>query len=186
MFEGSVTFILDKARKYANTLEDYKEQKEFLFDVLGSLNPKQTKELEEIYNSLDEKRKKKFIKNCISVDENGLLITNNGLYLRWEPFSADWHLKDNILKVYEKYPDIFTPYHIFVPKKNWGRDIYIGDDYVGYQYILCLKQSGISGFSVRGSGSINEESLPDKSNNNKIGKDWKSSKPIKFNESCWL
>ena len=48
--------------------------------------------------------------------------------------------------------------------------------------MLVLKQSGKSGFSVRGSGSINEESLPEKDNNNKTSKSWKSSKPVRFGE----
>ena len=64
------------------------------------------------------------------MDENGLLRTDNGLYCRWEPFNEEWKLRDSILTIYEKYPDIFKPYHIFSPKPNWGRDIYIGDDYV--------------------------------------------------------
>ena len=168
MQEGSVSFILDITRKHSLSLNDYNEAKEFMFEILGYLNPKQTKDLEKIYDSLDEKKKRKFISNCISVDKNGLLITSNGLYVRWEPFNQEWTLRDAILKIYEKYPDIYKPYHIFMPKPKWGRDIYIGDDYIGYMYILALKQSGQGGFSVRGSGSINEESLPDKSNSNKL------------------
>ena len=182
MFEGSVTFILDITRKHAATLDNYDEKKDFIFDILRILNPKQTKDLEDIYNSLSDKKKKKFIDNCISLDENGLLRTDNGLYCRWEPFNEEWKLRDSILKIYEKYPDIFKPYHIFSPKPNWGRDIYIGDDYVGYQYIMMLKQSGNSGFSVRSSGSINEESLPEKNNNNKTSRYHCSTKPIKFGE----
>ena len=71
-----------------------------------------------------------------------------------------------------------APYHIFVPKPKWGRDIYIGQDYIGYQYIMMLKQSGKKGFSVRSAGAISDESLPEKSNSNKTKKAWKSEKPI--------
>lgn len=178
MFEGSVTFLLDKTRKHALTLETREEQKEFMFDVLRMLNPKQTKEVEDIYNGLSEHSKDKFIQDCISIDRNGLLITSNGLYVRWEAFDPDGSLRDKIISVYEKYPEIMAPYHIFMPKPKWGRDIYIGDDYVGYQMIMDLKQSGEKGFSVRSAGAISDESLPEKSNGNRNGSESHSSKPI--------
>lgn len=178
LFEGSISFILDRVRKHALTLPTMEEQKEFMFDVLRILNPTETKELEDIYDGLSDYKKKKFIQDCISVDQNGLLMTNNGLFMRWEPFNDQWTLRDAILKVYEKYGDIIKPYHVFVPKPKWGRDIYVGDDYVGYQYIMMLKQSGEKGFSVRSAGAISDEGLPDKTNANKIGKNWHSEKPI--------
>lgn len=182
MTEGSTTFQLDRARKHAATLETQEEQKEFLFDVLSILNPKQGKEVEELYDSLSDRDKKKFIEDCISINRDGTLMTNNGMYLRWEAFNTDFSLRDQIIKVYEKYGDIMKPYHIFVPKPKWGRDIYIGQDYVGYQYIMMLKQSGEKGFSVRSAGAISDESLPEKSHDNKIGKLWHSEKPIRFGE----
>lgn len=182
MTEGSTTFQLDRARKHAATLETQDEQKEFLFDVLSILNPKQGKEVEELYDSLSDRDKKKFIEDCISINRDGTLMTNNGMYLRWEAFNTDFSLRDQIIKVYEKYGDIMKPYHIFVPKPKWGRDIYIGQDYVGYQYIMMLKQSGEKGFSVRSAGAISDESLPEKSHDNKIGKLWHSEKPIRFGE----
>ena len=180
--EGSVTFILDRARKHALTLDDYNEAKEFLFDILKILNPKEHDEVVKVYESLSEKEKKNFIKDCISVDSDGLLITNNGMYLRWEAFDDKFILRDAIIEIYKKYGDIIKPYHIFVPKPKWGRDIYIGDDCVGYQYMLMLKQSGDKGFSVRSAGSISDESLPEKSHDNKAGKAPFSSKPIRFGE----
>lgn len=181
MFEGSVTFILDKTRKHALTLGSREEQKDFMFDVLRMLNPKQTEELEDIYNGLTEHEKNNFIKDCISVDRNGLLITNNGLYTRWEAFNKDYTLRDAILKIYEKYGDILKPYNIFVPKPKWGRDIYIGQDYVGYQSIMMLKQSGEKGFSVRSAGAVSDEGLPEKSSGNRNGSENHSSKPINLN-----
>ena len=128
--------------------------------------------------TLSEFKKNNFIKDCISIDKNGLLITNNGLYSRWDAFDDEHLLRDAIIKIYEKYPDIMTPYHIFVPKPKWGRDIYIGQDYVGYQYIDMLKQSGEKGFSVRSAGAISDESLPEKSNGNRTSRENHSSKPI--------
>lgn len=182
MFEGSISFILDRTRKYALTLSDYKEQKEFMFNILRILNPIQTKELEKIYDGLSEYAKKKFVQDCISIDRDGLLMTSNGLYVRWEAFNDKWTLRDAIIEVYEKYGDIIKPYHVFVPKPKWGRDIYIGDDCVGYQYMMMLKQSGEKGFSVRSASAISDEALPDKSSGNKASKEWHSSKPIRFGE----
>lgn len=182
MYEGSITFILDKARKHAATLETLEEQHDFLFDVLRLLNPRQAEELDHLWDTLSGSDRKRFIKNCISLNYDGTLMTNNGLYCRWEPFNESWTLRDAIISVYKKYPDIFTPYDIFMPKRKWGRDIYLGKDNVGYQYIMMLKQSGEKGFSVRSAGSISDESLPEKSNDSKSSKNWHSSKPIRFGE----
>ena len=182
MIEGSVTFIIDIARKHAATLDTIEEKKEFIFDILNMLNPRQTAELEDIYKTLSDSDRRRFIEDCISLNRDGTLRTDNGFYCRWEPFNDQWFLRDSIIAIYNKYPDIFTPYHIFVPKKKWGRDIYIGQDYIGYQYIMMLKQSGEKGFSVRSAGSISDESLPEKSHNNKTGRAPFSEKPIRFGE----
>ena len=182
MFEGSVTFIMDRIRKHAATLDNMKDQKDLIFDVISILNPKQGKELEEVFNGLSDYKKRKFIEDCISLNPDGTLRTDNGIYLRWEPFNKEWLLRDAIIKVYEKYGDILQPYYIFMPKKNWGRDIPLGRDYIGYQYIMLLKQSGEKGFSVRSSGAISDESLPEKSGDNKSGRAPWSSKPIRFGE----
>ena len=48
MIEGSITFILDKARKHAATLETREEQADFLLDVMELLNPKQGKEIKDL------------------------------------------------------------------------------------------------------------------------------------------
>lgn len=182
MYEGSVTFIIDKMRKHLRELDDLNDQADFLFDILTILNPKQGAEVRHLYEGFSDREKRKFMADCISLTRDGHLMTSNGVYLRWEPFNDEYKLRDAIIQVYEKYPDIFPPYNIFVPKPKWGRDIYIGKDYIGYQYILMLKQSGENGFSVRSAGAISDESLPEKSHDNKIGKLWHSEKPIRFGE----
>lgn len=180
MIEGSITFILDLTRKHAATLPTREEKKEFIFDILRMLNPEQSAKFEAIYEKLSEYEKDKYIEDCISLNPDGTLKTNNGLYCEYKSFNSDWSIRDAIISVYQKYPDIFKPYHIFVPKPKWGRDIYIGDDCVGYQYIMMLKQSGEKGFSVRSAGAISDESLPEKSHDSKVGKLWHSEKPIKI------
>lgn len=182
MYEGSISFILDRTRKHALTMDNRDEQMDFMFDILEILNPKQTKDLRELYNGLSEYAKDNFVKDCISINRDGTLKTNNGLYCRWEAFNDEWSLRDSIIKIYDKYPEVYKPYHIFVPKKKWGRDIYIGEGNVGYQYIMMLKQSGAKGFSVRSSGSIGDESLPEKDHASKHARAPWSTKPIRFGE----
>lgn len=180
--EGSISFIMDRTRKHIAKLESIDEQKDFLFAIMRLLNPKQAAELEDLYAGLSDREKRKFMEAAISLNKDGTLKTNNGSYVRWEAFNTDFSLRDAIIEVYKLYGDIITPYNIFVPKPKWGRDIYIGQDCIGYQYIMMLKQSGEKGFSVRSAGSISDESLPEKSHDNKIGKLWHSEKPIRFGE----
>ena len=172
LLESSITFILDKTRKHMATLENLKDAKEFMFDIIEILNKKQAKELRNVYKDLSDREQRKFIESAIK----------DGIFIRWEAFSADNNLRDAIIEIYEKYEDIIQPYHVFVPKTKWGRDIYIGQDYIGFQYMLLLKQSGESGFSVRSAGAISDESLPEKTFNNKLSKALESDTPIRFGE----
>lgn len=180
--EGSVTFIMDRARKYAATLDDYLEQKEFMFDIIKCMNEKLYNEIVDLWETLSERERKEYVADMISLNPDGTLSTKNGMYLRNEAFDEDYNLRDGIVKVYEKYGDIIKPYHMFMPKPKWGRDVYIGTDCIGYQYMLMLKQSGDKGFSVRSAGSISDESLPEKDHQNKIGRSRRSTKPIRFGE----
>lgn len=168
LFESSVTFITDRIRKHIKTLNSDEEKIKIVIDIIKTLNSDQGAEVERVYNSLSKYEQKKFIQSCI----------DDGIFIRWEAFSSTDYLRDRIIKVYEKYGDLLKPYHIFTPKKKWGRDIYIGEGHIGFQYILLLKQCGESGFSIRSTGAISDESLPEKSHENKIGKLWHSESPI--------
>jgi len=159
-------------RKLMNEVTNIEEVEHFLFGVMKLLNPKQTRDMIKIYADLSMKAKEKFMESAIT----------DGIYIRWEAFNEETNLRDAILEVYEKYGDIIKPYNIFIPKPKWGRDIYIGQDHIGFQYILLLKQSGERGFSVRSAGAISDESLPEKSHESKIGKLWHSETPIRFGE----
>ena len=176
LFEPSVTFVLDKTRNHIKKLRDekvdIKEIENFLFDIMSIFNARQAKDVQDLYYGLSDKKRDKFITSCIE----------DGIYIRWEAFNAEINLRDSLIKIYEKYEDIIKPYNIFIPKPKWGRDIYIGKDCIGYQYILLLKQSGERGFSARSAGAISDESLPEKSHENKIGKHWCSETPIRFGE----
>ena len=172
LIESSVTFITDKIRKHLKTLKSDTEKINLIIDIITKFNEKQGAENLRIYNSLSDYEKKKFIQSCI----------DDGIFICWEAFAEDNYFRDRIIKIYEKYGHLLKPYHIFMPKVKWGRDIYIGDGAIGFQYILLLKQCGESGFSVRSTGANSDESLPEKSHENKVGKLWASDTPIRFGE----
>jgi len=182
MEEGSITFIIEKTRKYMDTLPDRESKADFMFDILCTISPIMGKDMRKLYRNLPEWKKDRFIDKCIALKPDGTIDTHDSIYCRWDSFREDFMLRDAIIEVYTKYPDIFKPYHLFMPKPKWNRDIYIGDHYIGYQYIMMLKQSGEKGFSVRSSGAINDEALPEKGHEAKQSRAWCSSKPIRFGE----
>ena len=173
LFEPSITFIIDRTCAHLRTLDDIDEQRDFMFSIMEILNPKQAADLRKIYDKLSDREKRKFMESSIE----------DYFRVKWEPLSKEINLRDRIIEIYEKYGDIIKPYNIFTPKPKWGRDIYLGQDYIGHQYILLLKQSGERGFSVRSAGAISDESLPEKSHESKIGKSWHSETPIRY--LCW-
>lgn len=87
LFESSITFITDKARKHMKTLNDIKEQEEFMLDIIELLNNKQGREVRELYSKLSDKAKRKFIDSAI----------NEGIYIRYEAFDSKFCLRDNIV-----------------------------------------------------------------------------------------
>lgn len=172
LIESSVTFITDRIRKHLKAIKSDKDKIQLIIDVIKMFNDEEGAETERIYNSLSDYEKRKFIQSCI----------NDGIFIRYEAFAESNFLRDRIIAIYKKYGDILKPYNVFMPKKKWGRDIYMGKGAIGFQYIMLLKQSGESGFSVRSTGAISDESLPEKSHENKVGKHWASDSPIRFGE----
>ena len=172
LFEACMTFILERTREYMDLLDDIDDKKEIMFKVMDIFNHEQARENRKLYKSLSDREKKMFIKSAIE----------DGIFIQVNAFDEDIILRDAIIEIYEKFGDIIKPYNLFVPKPKWGRDIFIGQFHVGYQYILLLKQSGEKGFSVRSAGAISDEGLPEKSNENKIGKLWHSETALRFGE----
>lgn len=169
LYENSITFITDKIREKLSTLSDLDSKEELFFDMLEIFNKKQCKNIKKEYRKLNDKKKEKFFTSCIE----------DGIFIQKQPFDEkEENIRDSCVELYDKYPDILEPYHLFIPKRNWGRDIHIGQYHIGYQYMLKLKQDGEKGFSARSAGSISDESLPEKSNENKIAKLWHSQTPM--------
>ena len=172
LIEASMSFITERAREYMATLDNMDDQEEILFDIIEIFNPQQAIATLKLYKRLSDREKREFIKSAI-VD---------GIFIQVNAFDEDIILRDAIIEIYTKFGEIIKPSNLFTPKPKWGRDIFVGKYHIGYQYIMMLKQSGEKGFSVRSAGSISDESLPEKSNENKIGKLWHSETPIRFGE----
>lgn len=170
--EASMSFILERTREYMAKLDNIEDKKKMMFDVMRIFNPEQAKATEDLYKILTEREQREFIKSAIK----------DGIFIQVKAFDDEILIRDAIIEIYTKFGEIVKPYNLFVPKLNWGRDIFVGKYHIGYQYILLLKQSGEKGFSVRSAGAISDESLPEKSNENKIGKLWHSETPIRFGE----
>ena len=168
LYEPSMTFILDRTREYLKTLTSREEQINTLFGVIRPFNPKYADDMLDVYNKLTDRQQAKYIEDAI-YKWSGIKI---------DSFDPTVSLRDAEIEVYEKYGHFLQPYKLFIPKPQWGRDLYVGDYQIGYQYILLLKQSGEKGFSVRSAGAISDESLPEKGNDSKTGRLWHSETPI--------
>ena len=128
MFETSITFILDKVSRAMRKLP-FDEARDLMFDVLDTLNPTFAKEYkEDVYDYLSERDKR------IAIED----AAKGEISIRWDAFDDSNSWRDNILKCYEKFPDILKPYHIFRPKKEWGRDVFVGEGHIGLQYMYML------------------------------------------------
>lgn len=179
LFEASMTFILARTKEHMATMEKAQEAIDFMFDVISEFNKEYADHMRAIYDSLTDRQKKEFLDSCL----------NHWMGVPKKSFDPELCLRDAIIRIYDKYANIMQPYNLFIPKREWvdpehpnGRDIYVGKYHIGYQYIMVLKQIAERGFSVRSAGAISDESLPEKSNENKIGKLWHSDTPIKFGE----
>lgn len=172
LFEASITFVLTRIREHMARLNSLEEQANVLFRILELFNKTQAKDNRKLYKDLSDRAKKEYIKSAIE----------DGIYVQKKAFDEEQLIRDALIQIYEEFEGVVLPYSLFVPKKKWNRDVFVGKFSIGYQYIMLLKQSGEKGFSVRAAGAISDESLPEKSNENKIGKEWHSSTPIRFGE----
>jgi hypothetical protein len=178
--EASMSFQIERLREYLRSLDEKPAGiAEIAFEFLELFNPDQAKRNRDLFRDLTDRQQREYVKG----------ITDEWLGIEKRAFDDQITLRDAIIAAYEKFDHCLKPYKLFIPRPWWknaefpnGRDIYVGDYHIGYQYILLLKQSGERGFSVRSAGAISDESLPEKSNENKIGKLWHSETPIRFGE----
>lgn len=170
LYEGSTTFIAQKTSAHMRTLKTLKEQEDLLFSVINDFNEKQASEMRARYNKLSAKEKKEYINDCM----------DNGIYINIHPMWETKPMFYRLLEIYNKY-DFLTPYDVYINK--WGREIkLLNKSYIGSMYIMKLKQTSKKGFSARGTGSINQKGLPERSYKNKSFTELYSSTPIRFGE----
>jgi hypothetical protein len=151
--EQSINGVCGKLQKYIKTLSTHKEKVDVILDVLKCLNADQGRDMENIYNKGNVKEKENFVKS----------IETDGFYIQMQPFKNTNRVHIAMSYIYDKYGDILQPDEVWVWNKFRGEwNVAQEKSYVGTRYFMLLKQSADKGFSARGSGSINAESLPTK------------------------
>lgn len=170
MYEISINYICNKFRAKISKTRSLKEQEKLLFGIIEDFNERQAAEMKKVYNKLSTEEKRAYIKDCI----------DDRIYIHQNPMWETKPIFFRLLDIYKKY-DFLTPYDIYINK--WGRDIkLLNPAFIGEMYIIKLKQTSRKGFSVRGTGSINNKGLPERSYKNKLFTERTSSTPIRFGE----
>lgn len=130
------------------------DQFDFVMDMIETINPKFADD--ELKAMKDTKTsKKEFMESAYA----------EGIYLRVEPFVTTLNIRDNVVALYKKYPDIFKPEKLLVwypPRQEYIETIL--PCIAGDTYIMVLKQDGVKGASARAAGGVSPEGLPIKSN----------------------
>lgn len=172
IIEMHINFITDRVVQHMWELKTTEERAEIMFDVMTILNKNYGTQMKAKYDSLSPREKDEYIWETM----------NDRIYIcqppMWEEGEAVFY---KFLKIHEKYEHILQPYDIYVEK--WGREIKtLRPAYLGSMYYMKLKQTSRKGFSVRGTGSINNKGLPERSYKNKSHTEKYSSTPIRFGE----
>lgn len=171
LYELSITFLTDRLAEHMKTLPSHKEREKIFFAVMNILVDREAEKLEEYYKGLNKAGKDEFYQS----------IYDNGIYVEIPVLWEKKPLWDRIEECYDKYPDIFVPYDVYIKKhgvyhKMMGK--YTG--YVGQMYYLALKQTSLKEFSSRSTAAINNKELPVKSDSAKKHQDLYAKTPIKF------
>lgn len=149
-----------------------KKQADFMFEILDILSPNFSKQQRKIFDNLDKDGQYKYMQDCL----------NDRIYVCQPPMWEDGkEFFYKALELREKYPFLCESDQFYVEK--WGREIpTLRKGSFASMYFMKLKQTPIKGFSVRGSGAINNKGLPEKSHRNKIHTEKYSSTAIRFGE----
>lgn len=170
LMEIEMTSICYQVRQKMKEMEDYKEKEKLLFDIIYQFNEDQYKKMWDKYNSFDENEKKDFIDDAI----------NEGIYIHQTPIWEKKPIFYRIRDILEKYPWLH-PDDVYINK--WGRKIKtLSKVWVGYMYILKLKQSDRRGFSARSTGAIDTKGLPTRSYKSRSHLEQYSGTAIRFGE----
>lgn len=170
MYELTINFICNKVRAQLAMMDNLYDREKLLFGIIKDFNEAQEAKMRKTYDKLSKKEKEEYIEECI----------NDRIFIHQSPMWETKPIFFRLLDIYKKY-DFLNPYDIYIDK--WGRSIKILNPmYIGEMYIIKLKQTSRKGFSVRGTGSINNKGLPERSYKNKSFTELRSSTPIRFGE----
>lgn len=170
MYELTINFICNKVRTQLAMMDNLYDKEKLLFGIIKDFNEIQEAKMRKTYDKLSKKEKEEYIEECI----------NDRIFIHQSPMWETKPIFFRLLNIYKKY-DFLHPYDIYIDK--WGRNIKILNPmYIGEMYIIKLKQTSRKGFSVRGTGSINNKGLPERSYKNKSFTELRSSTPIRFGE----
>lgn len=159
LFELSITFIMTRVVEQIQAKNSIKEKEELFFLFLKTIHKKYGDDVEKDYrtNIKTKKEKEKYFR----------IIEDKGIYIRMEPFWNERPVWECINDCYETLP-FLHPYRIYFWQPDTARWVkQIRQEYIGFMYIMKLKQTSKKGLSVRNTGPINNYGLPAKSNDSK-------------------
>lgn len=169
--ESSLTFVCMRLIEQLEKMPNVNDKADLFFEVFDELNPDESNYLKNIYDNLDEKGKIKFFDDII---KDGIYIRHSTLNPHKSPFLI---YRDLELKY-----DWIKPYKMYV--KKFGRMVpCLNDGYIGYVYIMKLKQSSREKFSARSTGAINNKELPESGHKHKSHQELYSSTSVRLGET---
>ena len=154
LYEPYLNMIFDRSLQHVKDW-DTDKQFEFIMDLIREINPNYANDLL-VQMTAQNVSKKEYMQNAYE----------EGIYLRVENFETTLTLRDSLVKIYRKYPDMLKSEKLKVwypPRQEYIDSIL--PCVVGDSYVLILKQDGIKGASARNAGGVSPEGLPIKSNN---------------------
>lgn len=169
--ETGLTFITMRLVEQLKMMTNVEDKASLFFEVLDEINPDESAYYKDIYDKLDEDGKISFFTD---IERDGVYIRHSTLNPHKSPFMI---YRDLELKY-----DWIKPYKMYI--KKFGRRIQcLNDAYVGYMYVMKLKQNSINKFSARSTGSINKKSLPERSCKNKSHQELYSNTAVRSGEN---
>lgn len=169
-YESSMTFQLERMYQYIKRLHEEGVDKNLIIDkvvdFINIYNPEQSSEIARLYQETPD---------IVYKD-----IIDNGIYLQIKPLN-EVCVRDAILEVYEKYPDIMERYTVFTKLRHlW---IPLDEQHaIGYQYTWVLKQEPSKAMSTISTGRTTLYDLPVKTRQYSKNLRHYSDNPIKFGE----
>lgn len=169
-YENTSTFQMERMYEYIKTLPKTGMSKDdivdFAAEYIGIYNPNEGREMKRLYEKYP--------------DEVYNDIMDNGFYLQVEPMN-EVPLRDSILEVYSRYPDIMKRYKVYTKLRHRWVPV-DGEHAIGYQYTWVLKQEPSKAMSVVATGRTTYYDIPVKTRQYKNNLRRYSDNPIKFGE----